>query len=336
MDKKSNSIHYYIHGRGRGHATRALKIVETLERAGWRIRIFSGHDALGMICGVHPVESVCSLMPKEVIRLGPRLVNRVRQAKKEIEQDIPAMIVSDGDLPSILAAKICGLPAIAVGHAEVFGETRRPSGTPRLPWWKEKIGAKISSATATRHVAVNFVKTSVLNGRTVVAGPSVDFISRTATPSIDAVCYFRDENGDSALKALVNMGWSPLLFSRSKTEREGVRVEPLNRRRFLDALKKTRLVVASAGSQLISECVLSGIPIFALYKKRDDEQRINVFMLRKTGIGDGTSFEDFRKENLRGFVTTMAYRSSGETIPIPHKCVDSVVLEQVEKIFAEE
>ena len=327
-------IHYYIHGRGRGHATRTLEIAEALERAGWRLQMFAGHDAFSLIQRCRPVERVDSLRPSDGVRLAPRLLRRVLQARSEVAKHRPALIISDGDLPSILAARTCGVPAIAVGHAEVFGETRRPLGTPRLPWLREKIGARISSVTASSHIAVGFVKTQALNDRTVVAAPAVESIRRVEMPSVDAVCYFRDDNGKGPVSALVEMGMTPLLFTDETDVPPGARAVPLDRQEFLTALAKTRLVVASAGSQLISECVVAGIPLFALYARRDDEQRLNVSLLRQTGIGDGSSFEGFLLEKLQSFVAGIAQRSMDAAVLLPDARVDEVVVAQVEALAA--
>jgi hypothetical protein len=53
---------------------------------------------------------------------------------------------------------------------------------------------------------------------------------------------------------------------------------------------------SSAGSQLMSECIYSHMPLLALYLEQDDEQRLNVELGRHTGAFHksqvfGTSFE---------------------------------------------
>jgi hypothetical protein len=55
-------------------------------------------------------------------------------------------------------------------------------------------------------------------------------------------------------------------------------------------------VASSAGSQLMSECIYSHMPLLALYLERDDEQKLNVALSRHAGQGHkaevfGTSFE---------------------------------------------
>ena len=45
-------------------------------------------------------------------------------------------------------------------------------------------------------------------------------------------------------------------------------------------------IVGSGGSQLISECIFSGTPILGLYRRRDNEQLLNIEMLRRARDDD--------------------------------------------------
>ena len=108
---------------------------------------------------------------------------------------------------------------------------------------------------------------------------------------------------------------SKLLYFPARRMRLGRRPRPfasfpLERSAFLEALGCTRAVVASAGSQLISECAASGIPLFALHAANDDEQRINVALVKAAGIGDGTSFEAFEPVRLIEFFEGAPFRRS--------------------------
>ena len=338
-NRRRGRVHYYVHGRGRGHGTRTLKVTEALTASGFTVRIFSGEDPLSMIRESHPAEAVVSLMPGRPTEWPALLRHRIRAGIKAIEQDAPLTVISDGDLPGLIAAKRCGIPSIAVGRAEVFGETVRPPCAPLLPWVRESLSAKISSFTATRHVAVSFVASEPKNRGTLTAAPAVETIVRRPMPDLDAVCYFRDENGGDILRCLSDANLEFALFSRAPDaafpQNISLRTFPLERSAFLDALGRTRAVIASAGSQLTSECAAAGIPLFALHAANDDEQRINVALIKTAGIGDGTSFEAFEPTRLRKF---LAAHRSGSTpvrrIPAPTQRVDEAVCGLVEALAA--
>ena len=76
-------------------------------------------------------------------------------------------------------------------------------------------------------------------------------------------------------------------------------------------------IVASAGSQLISECIYANIPLLALYRTDDDEQVLNVELSRQERVMRrkipvyGASFENF----LAAYPTKKSYiRKSNRTV----------------------
>lgn len=78
-------------------------------------------------------------------------------------------------------------------------------------------------------------------------------------------------------------------------------------------------IVASAGSQLISECIYANVPLLALYRTDDDEQVLNVELSRQERVMRrkipvyGASFENFHA----AYPTKYSYvrRTNGTAIP---------------------
>ena len=293
-------IHIYVHGRGRGHATRCLAIARALTTAGRPFRAFVGRDGVPLFSGEAPCTEVASL-PSTPGPAALGLAGRVWDAITEGRRDRVSLVISDGDLPGLLAAHALRVPSIAVGHGLVFSECRRPPGLLATPWMREAVKAAASSAGAHRCVAVNFVPLQPRTARVVLARPSLDArLHRGASPS-GVLCYFRD-GAPEVLQALVSRGERPVLFSTKDPNIEGVEYEPQDRERFIARLAEARVVIASAGSQLISECVGLGIPILALYSDDDDEQRLNAAMVLNAGLGDGCSFQALTPSRLARFV----------------------------------
>jgi len=253
-----------------------------------------------LFSGETPCTEVASLPPTPG-RAALGLASRVRDAIREGRRDRASLIVSDGDLPGQLAAHALRVPSIAVGHGLVFSECRRPTALAAAPWWREAVKAAASSAGAHRRIAVNFVPLQPRTSRVVLARPSIDpRLHRESEPS-RVLCYFRDGAHD-VLRALVAHGERPVLFSAENPEIEGVEYEPQSRERFIARLAQARVVIATAGSQLISECVGLGIPVLALYADGDDEQRLNAAMVLGSGLGDGCSFQALTATRIARFV----------------------------------
>ena len=74
------SIHYYVHGRGRGHATRSLAVVETLRAAGHHVSVFAGQGAAPFFERDPDLLAVDSLMPGDGLQTFGKLARRLRLA----------------------------------------------------------------------------------------------------------------------------------------------------------------------------------------------------------------------------------------------------------------
>lgn len=293
-------IHLYVHGRGRGHTTRCLAIARALSAAGRPFRAFVGRDGVPLFSAEYACTAIASLPPTPG-RAALGLAGRVWGAIAQGRRDRVDLVISDGDLPGVLAAHALRVPSIAVGHGLVFSECKRPPSLASGPWLREAAKAGASSAGAHRCVAVNFVPLAPRTSRVILARPSLDpRLHRAADPS-RVLCYFRD-GAPEVLRALVAQGQRPVLFATEDPRIEGVDFEPQGRERFIAQLAESRVVIATAGSQLISECVGLGIPILALYADGDDEQRLNAAMVLGAGLGDGCSFQALTPSRLARFV----------------------------------
>lgn len=307
-------VHYYVHGRGRGHATRSEAIIRTLVEAGYEVTAFGGDDAASVLAPVVerfvPIRSVPHRASLEAARIfATRLVGSIRTTW----DGRPDFIVSDGDHPSVLAGRLWGCPVIAVGHGLVFSRCRRPAPLPRVPWLREALKATASSWPATDFVPVNFVPLPAAGPSTILARPILDEQIRPLRalaeprPGLRILSYFAEGHAKAVLPILCRVTGSEdevHLFSPDP-ERDaapGLQVHPLDRARFLDQLRNADAVVASAGSQLISECVALKRPLFGVFAPDHDEQRLNVAMLENARAGIGCAIDRLDEARLSDFL----------------------------------
>lgn len=296
-------VHYYVHGRGRGHATRSRAVITRLREAGFEVVAFAGEAAEPLLREHVPTHAVRSLLPTAG-RGAPRLVaERVRAAVAALRRDRADLVVSDGDLPGTLAARVIGRPSIAVGHGLVFLCCARPSAIPAAPWRREAWKAAASTLGASRRIAVGFVPLPVRRGR--LARPSLEPSRRSEiprTPDGPLLCYFRDGAPRALLERLAALHRPVILFAPHDPGVPGISHAPPSRARFVEVLGEARAVVATAGSQLIGECVALGVPLLALHAPGDDEQQLNVAMLREAGLGDGAPLPALDDARLHAFL----------------------------------
>ncbi len=294
-------IHLYVHGRGRGHASRALHLVAGLEARGHRVQAFAGCDAVAVLRDHVPTTAIQSLPPSASAQALARCCSRVRESVGRIVQDRPDVVVSDGDLPSLCAARLTGVPSVAVGHGLVFLVCARPSGLPRLPWWREAMKAGVASFGADRRVAVNFLQLPLLDPGAVLAAPrSVDAPAALRREG-GVVAYFRDGLDARLLGAIREVAPTAQVFA----PRGPKEVRRPDRDAFAQAFGQARAVIATAGSQLIGECVGSRTPLFAVYRRGDDEQRLNAEMLARTRLGRAARIDTVDATMLRAFLESV-------------------------------
>lgn len=244
---------------------------------------FAGADALPILRDVLPTTAVDSLPARLGLATSARLLRRVLRACAEIRRRRPDVVVADGDLPAVLAARICGVPSVAVGHGLVFAGCVRPRQLPALPWWREAIKARVSTLGAQRSIAVGFVELPTRSAATVLARASVASLERDSPR--DLVVYFRDGIVAAELACVRAVDPDARVFAPGGRPH----THAIDRSAFVAALARARAVVATAGSQLISECVAWGIPLLAVYDEGDDEQRLNAAMLEQAGLGVGVA-----------------------------------------------
>ncbi|MCA9711403.1 MAG: hypothetical protein KDK70_36530, partial [Myxococcales bacterium] len=233
-----------------------------------------------------------------------------------------------GDLPGVLAARALRRPAIAVGHGLVFYCCARPPELPADRWRREALKAGISTLGAHRRVAVSFVPLPLRRGR--LARPTLEHAAATPrTPDGPLLCYFRDGAPRELLVRLAALDAPVILFSTRDPGIPGIEHHAPSRARFLEVQRSARAVVATAGSQLMSECVATGTPLLALHAPDDDEQALNVALLRRAGLGDGCPLPELDDARLRRFLA----RPAAPPLAWDAPDVAAVVLEEVHALL---
>lgn len=272
-------LNYFVHGRGQGHASRALSVLPALRREGWSVRLWAADAAMQALAaeGATPLEG---LIP------GPwaavQLLRQARQLARRLRREGARLVVSDGHQPALLAARWLGLPSLAIGHDLVFWGAQLPAGLPRVSLAHQRLNAWPAWHHASRAVGVHFLPTQSRSARLSMARPSLQEPPPPASHEGPLLCYFRDANGASVRAALERLGQAVSLPGEGRHE---------PRAQFRARVARCRGVVASAGSNLLAECVLLGKPVFALYRRGDHEQRLNACMIERAQVGAATAFE---------------------------------------------
>lgn len=275
-------IAWFVHGRGKGHSVRTLAALPSFDAHD--VALFGGGEARVMLAHEPRFTPVEAVVPgASVIVRFPR---RLRADLARLESFAPDVVISDGDGPSVFAARTLGVPAIAMSHGLIFGHTALPDGLPRLAILRERINAASASLPASRRIAVHFAALSPTTPGTIVARPDPrPGLARRANDG-HLVAYFRDGGGEAWLAHAAAHGHRVRCFGRVRSPIEGVEVHPASVEGFARALESARGVIATAGNHLPAECGELGIPLLALHARGDTEQKMNAHLVVHAGLGE--------------------------------------------------
>ena len=283
-------IAYFVHGRGQGHAVRTEAVLKRIVGQ-YDLRLFCSGAAFDVLGDFPMTERVRASMPGK--GMARAFASRFVTDRERFKDWRPDLVVSDGDGPSVNAAKSLGIPVLAIGHGLIFRHTDLSAAElPRFKRLREQINAASSSWPAQRRVAVHFAPVAPRTRGTKVARPDLPAGLRSAAAREDFVlAYFRDDDGLPVLEALRKRGHRVVLFGRPTSIATGVEVRAPDVTGFVEALGRCRAVVGSAGNHLPAECAMLGLPLLALYRQGDAEQEMNARLIEAAGIGLGSPLE---------------------------------------------
>lgn len=288
-----------VHGRGRGHASRALACARALTGAGHELSVYAGGDATPVLADIP------GLRPLPIVRPGitaPAAWLRRLTGDARRFADDARCLVSDGDHPSLVLARRRRVPSVAVDHGLALTHGVLPVRPPALLRLYERINAA-PLGLADRLVAVHFLPFETADPRLVAARPDLrtDLRGPLARDGF-LLAYFRDDNGRDALAHALAAGAEVVCFGERDPKLPGLRFLPRDRAAFADHLRRCDGVIASAGSNVLAECVMLQKPVLALHRPGDAEQALNARLAEHAGFAVGRSFDALTPADVAEFL----------------------------------
>lgn len=321
LSRERGPIAYYVHGHGRGHASRALSVVPALRRAGHDVRVFASGQALAELGALGVVGERPLLLPGPLALL--KLAARAWAERRELLALGAALVVSDGDQGALLGARAAGLSTLALGHDLLFTRCALPptlSSRDRMHQW---LNALVPSYLSHVRVAVHFLPARALDPGTRVARPS---LAGAGEPKSEqrgdhVVAYFRDALASPVVAAARAQVPALRVFGAVGGERA-------DREPFRALLSTARAAMGSAGSNFLAECALFGTPVLACYRDDDPEQRLNAQLAEAAGFAMAVRFSRFAPPVIADFLARVAARQFSAPSGLVHlPSVDVAVLE---------
>ncbi len=316
-------------GEGRGHATRAVTLIEQLERD-HEILVFTAADAFELLAQRfaegHPqvrvaeipgivfqytggrldvMRSITAGLDYQARQLGP-LVDRLLV---ELDAFGAEIAVTDFEPALPRAAGRLGIPLVSVDHQHFLVAYDLDALPWTLQWqaWFMSHAVWMYVTDAADTVVSAFFRPPLRHGweHVVQVGPLLRREIRDARPSDEGfvVSYLRKHTPFSTIEALADCGLPVRVYGLGQRDAVGsVSFHPVDERRFVEDLAACRALVSAAGNQLIGEALHLGKPLLVLPERAHAEQLMNSHFLAAMGCGGFTLLEEVAGGQVRSFI----------------------------------
>ena len=317
-------IAYGVHGYSRGHATRALSVLQSLSER-HEVMVLAGGDAYDLLAPQFPVKKIpclgfsyrgktrsnwqtlCDNAPSfiDLFRHG-RSVQQVSGALRDFGAEA---VISDAEPWTHRAAQRLRIPRIGFDHFGILVHCR--VGLPSSDWAKglvDRFMYRFLTRSPEKVLVSSFFRAEPMRPGVEIIGPILreQVRSAQATRGKHLLAYFNQgtaQVSDSVLDALAGSGLPVKLYG---TQREGevgnLQFRPAGLQPFLGDLASCRAVVSTAGNQLVGEAMALAKPILAI-PETTVEQRLNAREIVRLGIGEQTGLEELSASVIKGFLT---------------------------------
>lgn len=327
------TLYYGVAGEGRGHAARALALIEQLHER-YRVVVYSYGQALSLLksaCASLDVE-VRTLPPLEFSYTSQRTLSYSRtffnnvgylrdlsdifsRVQREMERCRPDLIISDFEpvLPRVgrrldvpflsldhqhflLACDVSTLPTRLRSHTLWMGAFVRmfcPDGPSETV-----ISSFFPYRTRARYAFAKQVgvmmRKHILDARSEDRGHLVAYVRRPET--IDLVPH------------LHAVGHPVRVYGLGAQPRFGnVEFHDIHPTRFLEDLASATALVTTAGNQLVGEALYLGKPVFAVPEPQNREQDINAHFVQTMGVGESAGASSLKGSDLASFIEKVPF-----------------------------
>jgi uncharacterized protein (TIGR00661 family) len=316
-------IAYGVHGYGRGHATRALAVLEALAIR-HDVRLFAGGDAHELLGTRFPVIRVPCLSLEyrggrrdtwltlkrnlqrltDLMRGGPGLA----AVASDMREFAPDVVICDAEPWTNAAAQKLGVPRIGFDHFGVLVHCE--VALPFRDWLEslvDRLAYRWLMRWPERVLVSSFFRAIPRRPSVKLVGPLLGPHVRRFRPSLGQHLLVYFNQGPSQLTPrmldeFASLGREVRLYGLGRTGRQGpLTFRPAMREGFLEDLASCRAVVSTAGNQLMGEAMAYAKPVLVV-PESTVEQRLNAREIVRMGIGESLAPCELRRDAILAFL----------------------------------
>lgn len=324
------TIVYSMCGEGRGHATRVQTIVETMLPK-HRFILLAARDAYHQLYDRYqdnPLVSVRRLpglffsyrgqkvdYGKSVMASIPylwKLRALTRYVAKMMERDRPALAITDFEPILPRAARKLGIPWISLDHQHFLSV----SDFSDLPWrfrWRGLFlrgsiplfysGQAGEAVSSFYHLPSRPGTETTLRIGVLLRQNILDFTANPPAPAGHILVYIRRHAPANLWETLERSGRPSIVYGLGERLSTGtIQFKKIAEHEFVRDLASAECLVSTAGNQLVGEAFHLKKPVLAIPEDGNFEQELNAWLVKKSGGGWSTSFQQLTPHYLQQFL----------------------------------
>ena len=322
------TLYYGVAGEGRGHAARALALIEQLHER-HRVVVYSYGQALSLLkpaCESLDVE-VRSLPPLVFSYNSQRTLSYTRtffsnvgylkdlsdifsHVQRDMERTTPDLIISDFDPVLPRVGRRLDIPFLSLDHQHFLlacDIKELPARLrPHMLWMAAFIRMFCADGPLETVISSFFpYRTRLRYSFAKQVGVMMRKHILDAQPDDRGhlVAYVRRPETINMVRHLHELGHPVRMYGLGRQPRLGnIEFCEIHPTRFLEDLATATALITSAGNQLVGEALYLGKPVFAVPEPQNREQDINAHFVRTMGVGESASSAVLCRDRLASFV----------------------------------
>ncbi len=324
------TIVYSMCGEGRGHATRVQTIVEAMLPK-HRFILLAARDAYHQLYDRYqdnPLVSVRRLpglffsyrgqkvdYGKSIVASVPylwKLRALTRYVSRMMERDRPALAITDFEPILPRAARKLGIPWISLDHQHFLSV----SDFSDLPWrfrWRGLFlrgsiplfysGQAGEAVSSFYHLPSRPGTETTLRIGVLLRQNILDFAANPPAPAGHILVYIRRHAPANLWETLERSGRPSIVYGLGERLSTGsIQFKKIAEHEFVRDLASAECLVSTAGNQLVGEAFHLNKPVLAIPEDGNFEQELNAWLVKKSGGGWSTSFQELTPHYLQQFL----------------------------------
>ncbi len=327
------TLYYGVAGEGRGHAARALGLIEHLHQR-HRVVVYSYGQALSLLkaaCAALDVE-VRTLPSLEFSYNSRRTLSYSRtffrnvgylkdlsdifsRVQGEMERRPPDLIISDFEPVLPRVGRRLDVPFLSLDHQHFLlacDVNELPSGLRQHALWMRTFIRLFCPEGPTETVISSFfryrTRPRYAFAKQVGVMMRKHIIEARPEDRGHLIAYVRRPDTVDLVPHLHALNHPVRVYGLGKQPRFGnVEFREIHPTRFLEDLATASALVTTAGNQLVGEALYLEKPVFAVPEPNNREQDINAHFVRTMGVGEASSTAALSRACLASFMDKLPF-----------------------------